>query len=107
MDLYLKSMLQPKNAVKAKVNTNPRITEELKTEICAIFKKKKQKDKKRFADILEILTEQKEGFVQAVKKILEKNMKYDDRISKSIKEKLDNNTETQSEWSHWTQQRTS
>ena len=97
MDLYLKSMLQPKNAVKAKVNTNPRITEELKTEICAIFKKKKQKDKKRFADILAICTEHKEDFVQAVEKILEKKMKHDDRISKSIMEKLDNNNQTQSE----------
>ena len=107
MDLYLKSMLQPKNAVKPKVNTNPRITEELKTEISAIFMKKKQKDKKRFADILEICTEHKEDFVQAVEKILEKKMKHDDRISKSIMEKLDNNTETQREWSHWTQQPTS
>ena len=97
MDLYLKSMLQPKNAVKPKVNTNPRITEELKTEISAIFMNKKQKDKKRFADILEICTEHKEGFVQAVKKILEKKMKHDDRISKSIMEKLDNNNQTQSE----------
>ena len=97
MDGYLKTMLEPKNATKAKVNTNPRITEELKTEISDTFTEKKRTDKKHIAAILKLCNERKEDFVLEVEEILKQKMKYDDDIGDGIMKKLGNNNETQTD----------